>query len=80
MNRKYFDTEQTAPPVTPFGIFTDQAGCFPDSVKKVYIPFEYDSFELTDNAGNICFSGNTLKREFSGIHSCRRSASPICFG
>ena len=60
MNRKYFDTEQTAPPVTPFGIFTDQAGYFPDSVKKVYIPFECDSFELTDNAGNICFSGNTV--------------------
>ncbi len=49
---------------TPFGIFTDQAGYYPQSVKKAFIPFECDSFDVTDINGNVCYSGRTVPSGF----------------
>ena len=60
MNRKYFDTTPKIRRQTPFGIFADQAGYYPESVKRAYIPFECDSFEVTDMNGAVCFSGSTF--------------------
>lgn len=59
MNRKYFERAQNTIRETPFGIFIDQAGYYPESVKKAIIPFECESFEVTDITGNICCSGKT---------------------
>lgn len=59
MNRKYFDTIPNTPRTTPFGIFVDQAGYCPKSMKRAIIPFECDSFEITDINGNVRYSGNT---------------------
>ena len=57
MNRKYFDTTPPLPRITPFGIFVDQSGYYPDSSKKAMIPFECDSFEVVDMDGNVRFTG-----------------------
>lgn len=60
MNRKYFDMAPKPPRKTPFGIFVDQAGYYPDSRKKAVIPFECDSFEVTDITGKVRFSGQPV--------------------
>ena len=59
MNRKYFDTIPNTPRTTPFDIFVDQAGYCPKCMKRAIIPFECDSFEITDIKGNVRYSGNT---------------------
>ena len=59
MDSRYFDRDTTKLKTTPFGIFTDQAGYFPAMSKKAVIPFECDSFEVTDINGKVCFSGKT---------------------
>ena len=60
MNRKYFDTTPKADRITPFGIFVDQAGYCRDSVKKAVIPFECDSFAITDINGITRYSGKPV--------------------
>lgn len=58
---------------TPFGIFTDQAGYCPDSVKTAVIPFDCDFFEITDLKGSTVFSGETVPfgtDEASGDEVC----------
>lgn len=60
MNRKYFDMPMKALRTTPFGIFVDQAGYCPESRKKAVIPFECDTFDVTDINGNVRYSGNTI--------------------
>ncbi len=67
MERKYFDTELSPPQTTPFGIFADQAGYLPDSVKTAFIPFRCESFDVTDMNGNVRFSGDTVCRGHDGI-------------
>ncbi len=64
MNRKYFDTTPKTPRVSPFGIFVDQAGYYPDSTKKAVIPFECDRFEVMDINGEVRYSGNTVYAGF----------------
>ena len=53
MNRKYFEMTPPVPRTTPFGIFVDQSGYFPDSIKKAVIPFECDRFEVVDIDGKV---------------------------
>ncbi|MBR4345731.1 MAG: glycoside hydrolase family 9 protein [Oscillospiraceae bacterium] len=60
MNRKYFDTTPKTRRMSPFGIFADQAGYYPESVKRAYIPFECGSFQVTDMNGAVCYSGSTF--------------------
>ena len=43
--------------VSPFRIFVNQAGYLPDSEKKAILPFRCSAFEITDEAGNVRFSG-----------------------
>ncbi len=59
MNRKYFERDSSHLKTTPFGIFTDQAGYFPESEKKAVLPFACDSFEITGLNGKVFFSGRT---------------------
>ncbi|MBQ5330324.1 MAG: glycoside hydrolase family 9 protein [Oscillospiraceae bacterium] len=56
MNRKYFDRDITQIGRSPFGILVDQAGYEPDSKKTAVIPFECDSFEVTDPEGKVCYT------------------------
>ncbi len=60
MNRKNFDTEPRSPRITPFGIFVDQLGYYPDSGKKAIIPFECNGFDVVDMDGNVRFSGTPV--------------------
>lgn len=61
---KYFDTALPLPRTTPFGIFVDQAGYYPNSTKTAVMPFECDSFEVTDINGNVRYSGRTVSRGY----------------
>ena len=60
MERQYFEAAPAPPRTTPFGIFVNQAGYCPNSKKRAVIPFECDSFEVTDADGNVRFSGKTV--------------------
>ena len=64
MERTYFKTAPAAPRTTPFGIFVNQAGYYPDSCKRAVIPYECDSFEIVDIDGNVCFSGKTVSKGY----------------
>ena len=73
MDRKYFERDSSHLRTTPFGIFTDQAGYLPGSEKKAVLPFECESFEITDTDGRIHFSGRT---EAFGFDGC--SGDEVC--
>ncbi|MCR5123109.1 MAG: glycoside hydrolase family 9 protein [Ruminococcus sp.] len=59
-DRKYFDAPPAVLRITPFGIFVDQAGYYPRDTKKAVIPFECESFTVTDMIGNVRYSGKTV--------------------
>ncbi|MBR6102434.1 MAG: hypothetical protein IKP95_08405 [Ruminococcus sp.] len=80
MNRKYFERDRSHLKTTPFGIFTDQAGYFPDSVKRAVLPFECDRFDITDLSGNVVYSGETAPFGFdeaSGDSVCTADFSAL---
>ena len=57
MNRKYFERDDFHIRTTPFGIFTNQAGYTEDGIKRAVMPFECDSFRVTDLSGNCRYEG-----------------------
>lgn len=73
MDRKYFERDISKLKKTPFGIFVDQAGYLPESEKRAVMPFECESFEVTDAGGKVCFTGKTERFGFdsaSGDEVC----------
>ena len=59
MNRKYFERDYSHIKETPFGIFVNQAGYYPESVKLAVMPFECGEFRVVDGSGNCRYSGKT---------------------
>ncbi len=59
MNRKYFDRDISKLTSSPFGIFVDQAGYTPDSIKTAVMPFECSEFTVIDEDEKTVFSGKT---------------------
>lgn len=73
MERKYFERDASKLRVTPFQIFTDQAGYLPASEKRAVLPTGCESFEITDADGNIKYTGATAPFGFdeaSGDEVC----------
>lgn len=57
MELSYFANLGGVPPSCPFGIFVNQAGYTPDSVKKAVLPMPCDRFELVDMEGVCHYEG-----------------------
>ncbi len=57
MDKTYFDRDSAEIRTTPFGVFVNQAGYKPNSSKIAAMPFECEKFEVTDENGDIAFSG-----------------------
>ncbi|MCR5742908.1 MAG: glycoside hydrolase family 9 protein [Lachnospiraceae bacterium] len=55
-----YEALAVANPVTPFSIFVNQAGYYPDAVKKAYMAFSCEDFEVLDLCGNVKYSGKTV--------------------
>ncbi|MBQ8979493.1 MAG: glycoside hydrolase family 9 protein, partial [Oscillospiraceae bacterium] len=64
MNRKYFERTPPSTRMTPFGIFADQSGYEPQSIKRAVIPFECDTFEVRGVCGSVCYSGKTVRKGY----------------